>query len=254
MTEKFSLDAYIKHHMANSHEWNIPFMGPIALPEPLSLHGLMLLIAGGIVFLLFGVFYNKKQRVPIGLTNCLEVFVLFIRDEIAINALGEEDGRKLTPLLCTFFFFILVLNLMGLFPLFATATANVNVTAGLALITLSFMIFGAIYKNGIGGFLKVLVPSGVSVPVLVILVPIEFLGLFVKAFALTIRLFVNMLAGHIVIYSLLGLIVLMGIFALPAVLLALFINLLEIFISFLQAYIFTLLSAMFIGQTYHPEH
>jgi len=132
MTETFDLDAYIKHHMANGHEWNIPFLGPIALAEPLSLHGLMLLIAAGIVFLLFGVFYNKEKRVPSGLTNLLEVFVIFIRDEIAVNALGKEDGRKLTPLLCTFFFFILVLNLMGLFPLFTTATANVNVTAGSA--------------------------------------------------------------------------------------------------------------------------
>jgi len=254
MDQSFNLNNYIKHHIMDSAEWNLPFINPIQLPQILSLHGVMLIIAGMIVFLLFGVLYDKKKRVPTGITNLLEIFVIFIRDEIAVNALGKEDGRKMTPLLCTFFFFILVLNLMGLIPLFTTATANINVTAGLALITLSFMIFGAIYKNGIGGFLKVLVPSGVPAPVLIILVPIEFLGLFIKTFALTIRLFVNMLAGHIVIYSMLGLVVLMGIVALPAVLLALFINLLEIFIAFLQAYVFTLLSAMFIGQTYHPKH
>jgi len=199
-------------------------------------------------------FTIKKKRVPTGITNFLELFVIFIRDEIAVNALGKEDGRKMTPLFCTFFFFILILNLMGLIPIFVTATANINVTAGLALITLSFMIFGAIYKNGVSGFLKAVTPSGVPIPILILLVPIEVLGLFIKAFALTIRLFANMLAGHIVILSLLGLIVLMGFAALPAVLLALFINLLEIFIALLQAYIFTLLSAMFIGQTYHPEH
>jgi len=254
MDQSFDLNNYINHHIMDSYEWNLPFMNPIQLPGILSLHGVMLIIASLIVFLLFGVLYDKKKRVPTGITNLLEVFVIFIRDEIAVNALGKEDGRKMTPLFCTFFFFILVLNLMGLIPIFATATANVNVTAGLALITLSFIIFGAIYKNGITGFLKAFTPSGVPVPVLIILMPIEILGLFIKTFALTIRLFVNMLAGHIVIFSLLGMVVLIGVFALPVVLLALLINLLEIFIAFLQAYIFTLLSAMFIGQTYRPEH
>lgn len=254
MDQAFNLSKYINHHIMDSYEWNLPFIKPIHLPEFLSLHGVMLIIASMFVFLLFGVLYNKKKRVPTGITNLLEVFVLFIRDEIAVNALGKEDGRKMTPLFCTFFFFILILNLMGLIPIFVTATANVNVTAGLALITLSFMIFGAIYKNGIMGFLKALTPTGVPAPVLIILMPIEILGLFIKAFALTIRLFANMLAGHIVIFSLIGLVVLMGAVALPAVVLAVFIYVLEILVAFLQAYIFTLLSAMFIGQTYHPEH
>jgi len=254
MDQSFDLNSYINHHIMDSHEWRLPFIDPIQLPAFLSLHGVMVIIASLIVFLLFGVLYNKKQRIPTGITNLLEVFVIFIRDEIAVNALGKEDGRKMTPLFCTFFFFILILNLMGLIPIFVTATANVNVTAGLALITLSFMIFGAIYKNGIIGFFKALTPSGVPIPVLFLLMPIEILGLFIKAFALTIRLFANMLAGHIVIFSLIGLVVLMGAVALPAVVLAVFINLLEILVAFLQAYIFTLLSAMFIGQTYHPEH
>lgn len=263
MNNSFSLDEYINHHILNSYEWSLPFIGPIHLPEFLSLHGLMLIIASIFIFLLFGVYYNKKSRVPSGLTNLLEIFIIFIRDEIAINTLGKEDGRKMTPLFCTFFFFILTLNLMGLIPLFATATSNVNVTAGLALITLSFMIFGAIYKNGVGGFVKAFIPSGVPMPVLIILVPIEFLGLFIKAFALTIRLFANMLAGHIVIFSLIGLIVVIGLavdvpakilVAVPFLTLATFISLLEILVAFLQAYIFTLLSAMFIGQIYRPQH
>ncbi len=254
MDQSFDLSQYINHHILDSYEWNLPFINPIQLPQFLSLHGVMLIIASAIVFLLFVVLYNKKKRVPSGITNLLEVFVIFIRDEIAINSLGEEDGRKMAPLFCTFFFFILVLNLMGLIPVFVTATANVNVTAGLALITLSFMIFGAIYKNGFIGFFKAFTPPGVPAPVLILLMPIEIMGLFIKTFALTIRLFVNMLAGHIVIFSLIGLVVLMGTVALPAVILAVFINLLEILVAFLQAYIFTLLSAMFIGQTYHPEH
>jgi len=254
MDQSFDLNTYINHHIMDSHEWKLPFIDPIQLPGFISLHGVMLIIASLFVFLLFGVLYNKKKRIPTGITNLLEVFVIFIRDEIAVNALGKEDGRKMTPLFCTFFFFILILNLMGLIPIFVTATANVNVTAGLALITLSFMIFGAIYKNGMIGFFKAFTPSGVPIPVLFLLMPIEILGLFIRAFALTIRLFANMLAGHIVIFSLIGLVVLMGAAALPAVVLAVFINLLEILVAFLQAYIFTLLSAMFIGQTYHPEH
>jgi len=99
-----------------------------------------------------------------------------------------------------------------------------------------------------------LAPSGVPAPILAILVPIELASLVIKAFALTIRLFANMLAGHIVIYALLGLIVLLGLSALPAIILAVFIGILELFVAFLQAYIFTVLSAMFIGHMYHPQH
>ena len=203
---------------------------------------------------MFGVLYRKNDLVPHGLTNLLEVFVVFVRDQISIAGLGEKDGRKMAPLFCSFFFFILGLNLMGLVPIFRTATGNVNVTAALALITLTFMIFGSIYKNGFMGFVKAFIPHGVPWPLLFLLTPIEFIGMFIKAFALTIRLFANMLAGHIVIYALLGLIVIFGWVALPAMALAMGVYFLELFIAFLQAYIFTLLSAMFIGQMVHPEH
>ena len=250
----FSLEEYIMHHVMDGKEWHLPFLPPIHLPGVLTVHSLMLILCSAFLIFLFCVVYNKKARVPSGVTNLLEIFVLFIRDQVAVACLGEEDGKKMTPLFCTFFFFILFLNLMGLIPLFSTATANINVTAALALITFCFMILGAIWKNGFFGFVKALIPSGIPAPVLVILVPIEVLGLFIKAFALTIRLFANMLAGHIAIFSLLGLIVLLGYVALPAIFLALFISLLETFVAFLQAYIFTFLSAMFIGQLYHPHH
>ena len=251
---EFNLEKYIMHHVQNSYEWHVPFLPPIHLPSWLSLHGLMIIITAVLLIFLFCFVYRKDQRVPMGITNALEAFVTFIRDEIALPYLGEEDGRKMTPLFCTFFFFILGMNLLGIIPLFSTATGNVNVTGALALITLSFMVIGAISKNGIGGFLKSFIPSGIPVAVLIILVPLEIIGVFIKAFALMIRLFANMLAGHIVIFSLVGLVGLLGFIALPSVLLALFILLLELFVAFLQAYIFTLLSAMFIGQTYHPEH
>lgn len=253
-SNEFVLEDYVMHHVKNSQEWHLPFLPPIHLPNFLSLHGVMIIICAVFLVVLFGVFYDKKARVPHGLTNLLESFVVFIRDQIAIPSLGPEDGRAMTPLLCTFFFFILGLNLMGLIPIFSTATANISVTAALAAVTLVFMIGGAIYKNGLHGFAKALIPSGVPWPVLLILVPIEFLGIFIKAFALTIRLFANMLAGHIVIFSLIGLIGLFGYVALPSIAMALFISLLEVFIAFLQTYIFTMLSAMFMGLLYHPEH
>jgi F-type H+-transporting ATPase subunit a len=160
----------------------------------------------------------------------------------------------MTPLFCSLFFFILAMNLIGLVPCFAAATANVSVTAPLALVTLSCMIFGAIYRLGLGGFVKSFIPPGVPWPVLIVLIPVEFAGVFIKAFALTIRLFANILAGHVVILFLLGLLVAFGLLALPFGLMAVMIYVLEIAVAFLQAYIFTLLSAVFIGERFHPQH
>lgn len=250
----FNLDDYIMHHVLNSQEWNLPFLSPIHLPQYLSLHAVMLILCALFLIVIFCLLYRKDGSAPHGLTNVLEVFILYIRDEIAVAFLGEKDGRRLTPLFCTFFFFILGMNLMGLIPIFLSATANINVTGGLAAISLGFMTLGCINKNGIKGFIKALVPHGVPGPILLIVVPIEFLSLFIRSFALMIRLFANMLAGHIAIMALLGLIVVMGLIALPVIVLAIFISLLEVFVAFLQAYIFTLLSAIFIGQMYHPEH
>jgi len=245
---------YIMHHVIDSAHWKLPFLPEIDLPSFLSLHGVMLILAAVFLYLIFGVIYRKNDAVPRGFTNLLEVMVLFVRDEIAIPNLGEKDGRRLTPLLCSLFFFILMLNLMGLIPLFATATGNVNVTAALSLVTLGVMVGGAIYKNGVSGFVHAFIPHGVPVPVLFLLVPIEFAGMFIKAFALMIRLFANMLAGHIVVYFIIGLVIIFGMAGLPALFLGVAIYLLEVFVSFLQAFVFTLLSAMFINQIHHPAH
>ncbi len=245
---------YVMHHVMDSAHWKLPFLPEIHLPGGLTLHGVMLLLAGLFLILAFGLSFRRRDPVPRGFANVLEVLVKFVRDNIAIANLGESDGRKMAPLLCTFFFFILTLNLMGLIPLFSTATANINVTAALATTTLGVMIGGAIYKNGLSGFLHAFVPHGVPWPVLILLTPIEFMGMFIKAFALTIRLFANMFAGHVVIFTLLGLVVMFGAPAFAAVGLALGIYLLEILVAFLQAYVFTLLSAMFIAQVHHPAH
>lgn len=238
----------------NSDEWHVPFLAPVHLPVFLTLHGLMLIFCALILIVVFCRFYHYQDRVPSGLTNLLEAFVQFVRDEIATPALGQQEGERLTPLLCTLFFFILGLNLMGQIPLFESATANISVTAPLALITFYFMTADTIRKNGFGGFFRAFMPAGVPIIIMPFIFLMEFVSMFIKIFALMVRLFANMLAGHMLILSLLGLIVLFGWLALPAIILAVGVSLLEILIVFLQAYIFVLLSAVFIGQMYVPEH
>ncbi len=254
MNASFDLNAYLMNHVLNSHEWHLPFFPPIELPGFLSLHALMVFIGTAIVLMLFLVLYRKKDRVPTGITNCLEAFVVYIRDEIAIPSLGEKDGISFTPMLCTTFFFILILNLLGLIPIFATATANVNVTGALAFIIFVLLTVGTFYRVGIKGFWKAMVPSGLPVLLIPFFFVIEVISLFIKSGALMIRLLANMMAGHMIILSLLGLIILFGWFALPALPIAVCIYAMEVFVAFLQAYVFILLSAIFIGQMYHPEH
>ena len=249
-----AVQGFIMHHVKDSSGMTLLPNVSVPLPGPLSLHGVMLVFSALLLLVAFGLLYKKNAAVPTGFTNLLESFVAFIRNDVAIAYLGPEDGRKFAPLFLTFFFFIMTMNLVGLVPCFAAATSNLAVTGALALITLFFMIFGAMYRTGVVGFFKGFIPHGIPWWVLVVLVPIELLGLFIKAGALAIRLFANMLAGHIVLFNLLGLVVIFGLLALPSVLMALGIYLLEVFIAFLQAYIFTLLSAIFIGQRFHPEH
>ena len=254
MTPSELLAEYIQHHTRDGRYWSLPFVD-VPLPAFMTVHMLMLVIAGLLLYLLFGVLYRKDQAVPSGLTNALEVFVLYVRDEIAVANLGAKDGRTFTPFFCSLFFFILCLNLMGLIPIFSTATSNVNVTGALAAVTLGIMVVGGIARNGFGGFLHSFMPSGVPWPILIILMPVEIMGMFIKPFALMIRLFANMLAGHIVLFSMIGLVGTFGLkAAVPAVALGGAIYLLEIVVAVLQAYIFTLLSAIFIGSFLHPEH
>ena len=159
MNSNFDLNEYIMHHVLNSHEWLLPFAAPIPLPGFLTTHALMVLIGCAIILMLFLVFYRKNERVPTGLTNCLEALVVFIRDEVAIPNLGEKDGLQFTPMLCTIFFFILTLNLLGLIPLFSTATANINVTFSLAFLIFVLLVFGTLARNGLKGMWHALIPS-----------------------------------------------------------------------------------------------
>ena len=220
---------------------------------------LVMLWLGGLLLLATLLFATSKRAlVPRGLYNFMEMLVQFVRD-IAIANIGKADADRFTPYLCTAFFFILFVNLLGLIPFMATATANVSVTVALALFTFVITQYAAIKAQGIGGYLKHL--TGGVPPSLAwlwpIMIPVEFLGLFTKPFALTVRLFANMVAGHFVILALLGLIFSISIFVAPvSVALALAIFLLELFVAFVQAYIFTMLSALFIGAglVHHDDH
>lgn len=197
---------------------------------------------------------NSKNRVPRGLGNFIETVIIFIRDEIVVPNLGK-DGLKLLPFFLTLFFFILFANLLGLIPFLAQPTKNLSVTTALALITFAMIQIMGMKKNGVLGYLKGLVPHGIPVFVLPIMIVVEFIGLFTKPFALLMRLFANITAGSIIILSLLGLIFIMSwagvIIAVPF---AMFIYMLEIFVALLQAYIFTMLSTLFISMAVHQEH
>jgi F-type H+-transporting ATPase subunit a len=215
----------------------------------------------------------REGKVPTGLGAFVEMVMVFIRDDIAEKNIGHGDGRKFTPLLCSFFFFILVAALLGLIPLpqyadghlsFAgtTSTGNIAVTMALALISFLAQQYAGIAKYGVVHHFANLIPPGIPKPLLLIMVPVEIISMFTKPFALMIRLFANMLAGHMVITTLLLLIPLMagvstlfGVSMIPiSLLLALFIMMLEILVAFIQAYIFTLLTSIFIGMYAHPAH
>ena len=197
---------------------------------------------------------NTKNKVPKGIGNFIETIVIFIRDDIVLPNMGK-DGLKMLPFILTIFFFILFANLIGLFPFMAQPTKNISVTTGLALITFFTTQIYGMKKNGVVGYFKGLIPPGVPTFVLPIMIIVEFIGLFTKPFALLMRLFANITAGSIIILSLIGLIFIMSyagiIIAVPF---AIFIYCLEIFVAVLQAYIFTMLSVLFINMAIHQEH
>jgi len=212
-------------------------------------HLVMLWLASAGLVLVALAAARRRQLVPRGLYNFVELLVQFVRDEIAKKNIGPEDGERFVPFLVTAFFFILAVNLFGLVPWAATATGNIGVTLALAAFTFFITQYAALRSQGLWGYLKHLT-GGVSFLLWPITIPVEVMGLFTKPFALTIRLFANMIAGHIVILSLLGLIFALGSpwVAIGSVPMALGIFVLELFVGLVQAYIFTMLSALFIGQ------
>jgi F-type H+-transporting ATPase subunit a len=249
------------HHVTDSPWSRHIDVGPLHF-EPTK-HLVFFVMAAGIVLLItrLAIRSYRKGGVPHGLAAAVETLVLFIRDEIAEKNIGHE-GRKFTPLLASFFSFILVAALIGLVPKASTATGNLSVT--LALATVSFLAtqWAGIKKYGLVHHFAGMIPPGLPWFLVPVMIPVELLGMFARPFALTVRLFANMIAGHMVITTLLLLIPLMarvntllGVAMIPVSLaLALFIMFLEILVAFLQAFIFTLLSSIFIGMAAHPAH
>jgi F-type H+-transporting ATPase subunit a len=198
--------------------------------------------------------YNKRS-IPKGIGRILEPLVIYVRDEIARPNIGPKY-EKFIPYLLTVFFYIWILNLLGLTPLGFNVTGNIAVTVGLALIT----FFVTQFSGNKDYWKHIFWMPGVPIPMKIILMPIEVLGMFTKPFALLIRLFANITAGHVVVMSLIALIITMrsqfGIVASSSISfgLAFFITLIELLVAFLQAYIFTMLSALFIGMAVEEHH
>ena len=258
-----NISGMIMEHILDSSSLHLPW-AHVHLPHielfgidlSITKHVVMMWLASLFLIVALTVTTRRRQLVPKGLGNLFESVVLFIRDDIAVPNIGRNEAGRYVPYLLTVFFFILTCNLLGLIPYGATPTGNINVTAALALCSFFMIQLGGIIQNGLFGYFRGLIPHGLPAWLLPIMIPIEIVGLFTKPFALCIRLFANMTAGHVVILALMGLIFILGtVFVAPvSVAFAIAVNLLEIFVALIQAYIFTLLSAVFIGMAVHQEH
>lgn len=249
----------LMHHVTDDPQYR-PFGLPFVFPG--GKHLFFLIVVMGLVILVARLAIGSyKNGAPQGIGSVVETLVVYVRDEIALKNIGH-DGAKYTPLLLSFFFFILFAALFGLVPFTGTSTGNLSVTLALAGISFVAQQYAGISKYGVAGHFKNLVPHGLPAPLLIVMIPIEVLGMFTKPFALMIRLFANMLAGHMMITALLMLVPLtaqisqsLGLFMIPISLgMALFIMCLEVLVAFIQAYVFTLFSAIFIGMYAHPSH
>jgi F-type H+-transporting ATPase subunit a len=205
------------------------------------------------------------DRAPSGFANAMEALIIYFRDEVARRNIGA-GADAYVPYILTLFFFILFMNLMGLFPFGSTPTGNFMVTGALAVVTFIVVEISGMRVLGFKGYMRTIFyappglhPAGQAI-MLLILTPVEFLGKLTKPFALMIRLFANMLAGHTLVLSLLGMIFMFATIgaakwgvAGASVGMVLGIMLLEIFVAFLQAYIFAMLTSVFIGLIRHAH-
>lgn len=240
----------ILHHLLDSPT----FLGMDLSSWGITRHVWLMWIASAALILLMNMAARQTGLVPRGFRNFVEPILLFIKDELAVPNFHDKADRYL-PYLWTLFFFILFCNVLGLIPGSATATGNLSVTAGLALISFFAVHTVGIRENGLLGYLSSIVPP---VPwwLWPVLLVVEIVGIFAKPFALAVRLWANMNGGHIIILVLLGFIFLfknafvVGVSVAGATA----IYFLELFVSLLQAYVFTFLTAVFMGMAAHPEH
>lgn len=280
----------IMHHTSDAHEiafespfggelftihlpqWQPVHVGGMAIDLSPTKHVVFMIVAAFLVWLSMFLTARslEKQRAkgqpPRGFASVFESMVLFVRNDVAVANIGH-GGERFAPYVMTLFFFILYMNLLGMLPWGATATGNLAVTGGLALTAFVVVEISGMVALGFSGYLHTIffAPPGTTgftkYAMMFIMTPVEMIGKLVKPFALCLRLFANMTAGHFVILSLLGLIFLFG--AGPAairwgvaggsVFFVLFMMTLELLVAFLQAYIFSLLTSVFIGLMQH-EH
>jgi len=289
MMQAPNIGELILHHTSDAHEiafewpwgsssvihlpqWEPVRIGSLALDLSPTKHVVFMALAAFLVWLTMTVTARqlRRQRAqgrgPRGAAGMIEAMVLFVRQDVAVDNIGH-GGEKFAPYILTLFWFILYCNLLGLVPFGATATGNLAVTGALALTAFATIEISGMIALGPRGYLGTIVVSppgttGITKLLLtLIMIPIEIISKFVKPFALTLRLFANMTAGHFVILSLLGLIFLFGTgpalvrwgVAGGSVAFVLFMMALELLVAFLQAYIFALLTSVFIGLMQH-EH
>ena len=283
--EEFASGDFITPHITDAHCIDVPGFPrfweahEVALPrwEPVRIggvtidfsptkHVVMLLVAAILCcIVLIGaarshVRHTRDIGRAKGFASGIEAVVLYIRSEVGINNLGPH-GERYAPFIMALFFFILFANLLGLIPFGSTATSNVSVTATLAIITFVVVELAGMRAQGLR-YLETIfywnkdLSLPIRIPMFIIMSPIEVVGKIAKPFALTVRLFANMTAGHIVVLALIGLIFAFRSYVLgmAPLLMAVAIMLLEIFVAFLQAYIFALLAAVFIGQIREGAH
>ena len=268
----------IMEHLANSHEievpyWRVPYFYAVELPQipPLRLgsltldfsptkHLVFLLLAAGLVsavFLLSARSVARAQargRPATGFAGAMEAMALYIRQEVVLPNVGPH-GEGFAPYLLTTFFFILACNLLGLVPWGASATGNIAVTAGLAALAFLVIEISGMRALGWKGYLGTIfflpegLPTILKPIILAVMTPIELIGKLAKPFALAVRLFANMTAGHALVLALIGLIFTFQSYAVgfAAAPMATAIMVLELFVAFLQAFVFTLLTSVFIG-------
>ena len=253
---------YVEHHVL--HHWGTPDAGTHAdwLSE-LGHQGLaifhfdavMLFVVVAVLAVMALLARRQIGKVPHGFGLLMEKYVIFIRDEmVEPNFGGKGAGRGFIPFFCTLFLFILTANLLGLIPIFSCATGNINVTGALALIFFALALAATARLGGVRGLFDAFMPKGLPGP----LGPIMFvmdISFFTRTAALMIRLFANMMGGHIMLYIMAAMTAIVGsLWASPTVLVASCLYFFELFVACLQAYVFTMLAAVFIGMMVHPQH
>jgi F-type H+-transporting ATPase subunit a len=248
-----------KHHPVKKADMTAPQLD-LSVTNYVFFQWIAMLLLFVVMRVVVGKYKKHPQKAPSGLQNAIESLVVYLRDTVVYaNIPVRKAADRLLPYFLTVFFFILTLNFLGLVPGGHTATSSLSVTGALALTAFLVINITAIRESGIGAWFKHLL-GGAPAYLAPIMVPVEILGLFTKPFALAMRLFANMSAGHMVLLVLMGLIFFFkSLLVAPlSVAFSLFIYCLEFLVVFLQAYIFTTLTAVFtglaIGDHGHDEH